>query len=285
MLTPGRLLFGFALLGFGVVGLLYVDFLNALQPMPAWTPLYRLLAILNGLGLVAAGGAILTGRKTRPAALAIVGLFGACIVVMQVPSAFVQPELLRSPWWVRTFESVALLGGAATLAGLCDVPVRKAWVRRGRIAFGLSLPVFGVLHLIYVPSVASLIPPWYPWPDFWAVFTGVAQIAGGLAIAVGVWPRIAAVLAGAMYGLWGLTLHAPRMWCRLWGPCEFLDAPGGLAASRGPLTSLFIAFGMCGAAWLVAGGLARLRTETDTGPPAETPQGREHFIRTDTNGG
>lgn len=262
MLTPGRLLFGFAILGFGFVGLLYADFLNSLQPVPAWMPGYRALAILNGLGLAAAGVAILADRKTRPAALAIVIFFGACIALLHVPSAFTQPELLRSPWWIRTFESVALIGGAATLAGLRDVPVRTEWVRPGRVAFGLSLPVFGVLHLIYVPGTASLIPPWYPWPAFWAAFTGVAQIVGGLAIAVGVWPRLAAALAGAMYGIWALTLHLPRVWCRLRGPCEFLDVPGGLAASRGEITSLFVAFGMCGAAWLVAGGLARLRLET-----------------------
>lgn len=111
-------------------------------------------------------------------------------------------------------------------------------------------------------GTASLIPPWYPWPLFWAYLTGVAQIAGGLAIALGVWPRLTAILAGAMYGSWALILHIPRVWCRLRGPCPFLDTPGGLEASRGEITSLFVAFGMCGAAWLVAGGVERVRVET-----------------------
>jgi uncharacterized membrane protein YphA (DoxX/SURF4 family) len=253
------LIFGFAVLGFGFVGLLYVDFLNSLQPVPAGLLGYSALAALNGVALAVAGIAILADRKAGTAALAIVGVFAACIAFLQVPSAFTRPELLRSPWWVRTFESVALIGGAATLAGVRATAIRRRWVETGRIAFGLALPVFGVLHLIYGEGTASLIPPWYPMPLFLAYFTGVAQIAGGLAIAIGIWPRLAATLAGVMYGSWAVTLHVPRVWCRLQGPCDFLDVPGGLEAARGGITSLFVAFAMCGAAWLVAGGVARLQ--------------------------
>ncbi len=254
-LVAGRIAFGFAMLGFGSVALLYVDFLNSLQPVPAWVPGYPLLAIVNGALLAAAGLAILADRGARLAGLGVVAFFVCCIVLLHIPSAFTQPELLRSPWWIRTFESVALIGGALTLAGLRESPVRAPWIRAGRIAFGGALPVFGVLHLIYAQNVASLIPPWYPWPLIFAYFTGAAQIAGGLAIALGIRPRLAAVLAGAMYGTWALTLHIPRVSCRLLGPCAFLDVPGGLEAARGGITSLFVAFGMCGAAWLVAGGI------------------------------
>lgn len=250
----GRLIFGCAILGFGLVGLLYIDFLNSLQPVPEWMPGYRPIAALNGAALAAAGLAIVFDRRARIAALAIVAFFAACVLLLHVPSAFTRPELLRSPWWIRTFESVALAGGAATLAGLRGVRADGRWLRSGRIAFGLALPVFGILHLIYGEGTASLVPPWYPAPLFWAYFTGVAQIVGGLAIAFAVLPRLAATLAGVMYGTWALTLHVPRVWCRLWGPCDFLDVPGGLEAARGGITSLFVAVGMCGAAWLVAGG-------------------------------
>ena len=270
MLFAGRSLFGFAVLGFGFVGLAYVDFLNSLQPVPAWLPAYAMLAALNGVALTAAGLAILTGRKVRPAALAVALFFAACIVFLHVPSAFTQPALLRSPWWIRTFESVALIGGAATLAGVGGSPTREPWIRGGRRAFGLALPVFGILHLVYGEGTASLVPPWYPAPLFWAYFTGVAQIVGGLAIAFGVWPRLAAALAGLMYGSWGVTLHVPRVWCQLWGPCDFLDVPGGFDAARGGITSMFVAFGMCGAAWLVAGGFARAGGGKSGGPARQS---------------
>lgn len=252
---PGRVAFGIAITGFGVICLGYADFVNSLQPVPASLPAYRPLAILTGIVLLASGFGILANIRTGLAARVLIVVFVSWIVLLEVPSAFIQPSLLRSPWWVRTFETVALAGGALVLAANATSPARAAWVRTGRIAFGASLPVFGVLHLIYPESVAALIPPWYPSPMFWAYFTGISQIAGGVAIAAGVLPRLAATLAGVMYGSWALTLHVPRVWCGITGPCDLL--PGvdatGLQGSRPGLTSLLVAIGMCGAAWIVAG--------------------------------
>ncbi|MFW6089990.1 MAG: DoxX family membrane protein [Gemmatimonadota bacterium] len=254
----GRIVFGLAMLGFGLVGLVSVDFLNSLQPVPVWIPGYPVLAVLNGLVLAVAGTAILADRMTRSAALAVALLFLSGIALLHVPSAFTDPELLRSPWWIRTFESVAMIGGAIILAGRRDTPVRDRWIRGGRVAFGLAIPVFGVLHFVYPRFTAGLVPPWYPVPMFWMYLTGAAQIVGGVAIALGVWARLAAILAGMMYGGFALTLHVPRVWCHLRGPCEFLDSPGGQEVLRGEITSLFVAVGMCGAAWLAAGGIERL---------------------------
>lgn len=259
MLTLGRLLLGLAVMGFGGLSLLYVDFVSALQPVPSGLPGYAFFAVGTGLVLLATGAALVLRWQERVAALALAAFFALCIAVLHVPSAFTNPELLRSPWWIRTFESVALIGGAMTLAGWSRVPVRDAWIRAGRVVFGLSLPVFGTLHLVYPESVAALVPPWYPWPLFWAWFTGAAQIAAGIAIASGVLSRVAAMLAGAMYGGWALTLHAPRIWCRLYGPCDFVDVPVGLQDARAGLTSLFVAVAMCGAAWIVAGAHERGR--------------------------
>jgi uncharacterized membrane protein YphA (DoxX/SURF4 family) len=258
MLTLGRSAFAFAMAGFGMLSLLYVDFIHQLQPIPAWMPAYRLLAILNGVGLIAAATAIALDRYTRVAALALAGFFALWIVSLQIPSAFTNPALLRSPWWIRTFESVVFVSAALTLAGLQSDPVRTRWLRGARIAFGVSLPVFGALHLIYPANVASLVPPWFPAPMFWAYFTGIAQIGAGLGIAVGVKSRLASILAGVMYGSWALTLHIPRSWCRFFGSCEFLEGPAvGFAGSRAGLTSLFVAFAMCGSAWILAGSLTR----------------------------
>jgi uncharacterized membrane protein YphA (DoxX/SURF4 family) len=258
LLTLGRSAYAFAIAGFGLLSLIYVDFIHVLQPIPVGVPGYRLLAILNGVGLLTAATAIALNRYTRVAALAMAGFFAVWIVLLQIPSAFTNPALLRSPWWIRTFESVVLASAALTLAGLQSDPVRTRWLRGARIAFGISLPVFGALHLIYPANTASLVPPWFPAPMFWAYFTGFAQICAGLAVATGIMPRLAAILAGVMYGSWALTLHIPRSWCRFYGSCEFLQGPAaGFAGSRGGLTSLFVAFAMCGSAWIVAGSLAR----------------------------
>jgi uncharacterized membrane protein len=174
----GRVVFGLGVLGFGIAGLLFGDFLRSLQPVPQAVPGYAPLAAINALILGAAGLAIPLDHRAREAAALVIVVLAGGILFLHVPSAFTQPALLRSPWWIRTFESTALIGGAIVLAGVRSAPPRDTWMRTGRIALGLSLPIFGVLHLVYLEGTATLVPPWYPWPLFWAFVTGLAQIIG-----------------------------------------------------------------------------------------------------------
>src|SRR5690606_15899698 len=135
-----------------------------------------------GAVLLATGMAIVANRNIGLATRIVIVFLVSWILLLHVPSAFLEPRLLRSPWWIRTFETLALTGAATILAAPADSPVRTKWLRAGRSAYGVGLPVFGTLHLIYPESVAALIPPWYPFPMFLAYFTVFAQVAGGLAI-------------------------------------------------------------------------------------------------------
>jgi uncharacterized membrane protein YphA (DoxX/SURF4 family) len=255
-LVCGRILFGLAMLGFGIVCLVYLDFVSALQPVPASLPGYQALATLTGVVLLAVGIAIITNIRTRAAGLTLVVLFVVWILLLHLPSAFTNPALLRSPFWIRTFETVALAGAALILVALASDPVREDWLRIGRIAFGISPPVVGVLHLIYPQNVAALVTTAaisYPWPMFWAYLTGVAHITAGIAIATGMFARLAAILAGFMYASWALTLHLVRVIDN--PPLRSADFPQGYGGDRGELTSLFVCVGFWGAAWIVAGAL------------------------------
>ncbi len=253
---PGRIIYAIAMAGFGVVCLVFVDFLHSLQPVPAAMPGQAFLAILVGVGLTLAGLAILVGFKTRQAALAVAALFALGIALLHIPSAFTDPALLRSPWWIRSFESLALGGAALILAGLACEPVSEPWVRIGRIAFGISLPVFGILHFIYPANVAALVETSaisYAWPMFWAYLTGAGHFAAGAAIASGIMARLAAILAGFMYASWALTLHLPRV---LDHPvARSVENPTGYAGDRQEFTSTLVCIAFCGAAWVVAGSL------------------------------
>ncbi|HLT92406.1 MAG TPA: hypothetical protein VKZ85_15845 [Woeseiaceae bacterium] len=246
--THGRIILGTALVGWGVIGLLFGEFVNSLQPFPAWLPGYRALAILNALGLLGAGLALVAGVRVRRVALAVAAWLVIWIPLLHIPQAIADPVLLRSPFWIRTFELLALAGGCLVLAGRPEI---------GRRLFGIALPVFGILHFVYPVSVAVLIPPWYPWPLFWAWFTGAAHFAAGVAIATGIQARLAALLAGTMYGLWALTLHLPR---------QFMEEVFHYSGPRPEWTSTCVAVAFCGAAWIVAGSLASRR-------PARTPVG------------
>jgi uncharacterized membrane protein YphA (DoxX/SURF4 family) len=238
---PGRVLFAVAITGFGVLCLGYVDFVSALQTVPAWMPAYEPLAIATGVILLVSGLAIMADVRTGLAARVLIAFLVSWIVLLDIPGAIADPVQFRSPFWIRTFETVALAGAAVILAERARVSPRAGRIRAGAMAYGIALPVFGALHLIYPQSVAALIPPWYPAPMFLAYFTGAAMVAGGLAIVSGIFPRLAATLAGVMYGSWALTLHIPRSWCRAsvrasscrkWWDCRGREAVSRACSSR-----------------------------------------------------
>jgi uncharacterized membrane protein YphA (DoxX/SURF4 family) len=254
----GRIVFGAAIAAQGVICLAFRDFVHSLQPAPANLPEYETLALLNGILLIAAGLAIVSNWRSRPLALVLAMVFVLGIAVLHIPDAVSDPELLRSPFWIRTFESLALAGAAVIVAGLATEPLHRTWISAGRFVFGVSLPVFGILHFVYPENVAALIEtatPVWPWPLFLAYLTGLAHFfAGlGLAIAAGAWGRWAGILAGFMYATWALTLHLPRI---LEHPAaRSIDNPAGYGGDRGELTSLFVCVAFWGAAWIAAGSL------------------------------
>src|SRR5690554_4586038 len=243
----GRIIFAAGIMGLGAVCVVFGDFVNSLQPVPQWMPGYAPLALATGFFLVVAGALVMANVKTILAAAGLAVLLASWIVLLHVPSAFTDPILLRSPWWIRTFETLALAGACLVVAGRASAPVRERRVRAGRIMFGISLPVFGILHFVYADNVASLVPDFYPWPLFLAYLTGAGHFAAGVAIASGTWVRLAATLAGCMYAVWALTLHLPRV----------LDHPPAYQGDRPELTSLFVCVAFWGAAWIVAGSSRR----------------------------
>jgi uncharacterized membrane protein YphA (DoxX/SURF4 family) len=176
--------------------------------------------------------------------------------LLHAPDAYADPELLRSPFWIRSFESLALAGAALIVAGLVG-ELRAGWAHFGRLAFGVSLPVFGALHFFYPDNVAALVAtaaPAFPWPLFWAYATGAGHFLAGAAIVTGFWARTAAIVAGLMYASWALTLHLPRV---LDHPAaRSAENPAGYGGDRGELTSLAVCVAFWGAAWIVAGSLA-----------------------------
>jgi uncharacterized membrane protein YphA (DoxX/SURF4 family) len=250
------MLYAIAMVGFGVVCLVYLDFVNSLQPVPEWVPGYRILAVATGVFLIVAALAIAFDFRTHPIGLALAAFFVLWIVALHIPSAFANPGLLRSPFWIRTFECLGLAGAALILAGRARARDGEPWVRAGRIAFGISLPVFGILHFVYPDNVAALVETAViplPWPLFWAYFTGAGHFAAGVAIATGKLARVAAILAGVMYASWALTLHLPRVLDN--PPARTPEFPAGYGGDRGEITSLFVCVAFWGAAWIVAASL------------------------------
>jgi uncharacterized membrane protein YphA (DoxX/SURF4 family) len=212
--------------------------------MPAWLPARAILACVVGAALVVLGVAVAADRKPRPAARAAVAIWWFAALGLHLP--LLLGHLRDGGEWTCAFEVLAIGAGGAALA----LPNRP---NLGRYAFAISLPIFGVLHFVFRAYVASVIPSWLPAHMFWAYATGVLHIAAGLAMLTGVCGRLAAVLAGAMFGSWVIVLHLPR----------------AIAAgdTRAEWTSLFVALAMCGGAWLIAyAGSASMRTASGSRP-------------------
>jgi hypothetical protein len=252
IVKQGRILFAIALVAFGVENLILVRFDPATAPVIPWVP-GPFLTCLTGLALLAAGLSIAAGIKARLAAILSGILFLLCVLLLQISRVAALPFDVG----VRTcaFETLAMCGSAFTLAGTLPAqgPFSPRWenavkflIDSGRFLFAASSVVFGVDHFLVLGLIVSLVPVWIPGSGlFWAYFTGLAFIAAGLSIATKWMARWAGALLGAMFLLWFLLLHAPRIvsFPRSHDPDEW--------------SSAFIALGMCGGSWICAWAFSR----------------------------
>jgi uncharacterized membrane protein YphA (DoxX/SURF4 family) len=234
-------------------------YVGRLQPIPDWVPGHAGIAVASGLFLLLVGVAILSGKWARLAATALALMLLLWVVALHLPRIF-RVEAA----WLGIFETFAIFGGTWVLASMLPIDgKRHAWdaiVDRGqtlgRLCVGVSLPVFGISHFVYHDFVATWIPTWLGFPQFWAYFTGVAHIAAGVAILTGIVPRLAALLAAIMYGSWVLIVHIPRVAAATHDAFEW--------------NGIFVASALCASALLVAAVCESGRTVVDDRPSAES---------------
>lgn len=228
--APGRLMLAAGLVGFGLVGLHFHHAIDGLQPFElqhAWVWPNSAVLVLGGIGLA-------LGRFTAKAALTLWGIL-TLLLFLHAPGLFAEPaDPVR---WVSALEVLGLLAACMLIAA----SGRKDLILAARIAVGVMLVVFGVVHWLYVGAIAGMIPEWMPGRTVWPLLTGAANIAAGLAIASGVLARPASALVGAMFASWIVLVHAPRI----------LAAPG----DRSEWVACALAFALTGVVWTVNGAL------------------------------
>jgi uncharacterized membrane protein len=249
-LRLGRTFFAIATTGSGVQQLVTGEFVRLVPKLPAWLPAPSAWAYAVGVVLIAAGLALMSGRRARLAASVLAVMIVLMFLFQHVPL------VVSNPWvgfvWTNPLKTLALAGGAALLAGTLpdEGSALDAWAGRrslsqqlGAVFLAIFFTVGGVQHFVYHDFVANMVPSWIPGRGFWASFTGVALIAAGVGILVRPTARLAATMSAAMIFLWVVLLHIPRA---LAGPRHAFE-----------LCGVFEALALSGVALMVAGTRSR----------------------------
>ncbi len=246
--------FAIGMLGMGILGLVVGDFAMVWQPVDAWVPARRALAYAVAALMVLVGAGLLF-RTTRALAARVVFPYVILWTLLKVPALIAAPGV--EGVWLGIGELVMLMAGAWVLYACYGetsnssvfAPLSAAaGAYRARVALGLALLPVGLSHIVYTPQTIELVPHWLPFRMGFAILTGLGQMACGLGILFGVWPRVAAFCEAGMVSLFALLVWAPRV----------LSAP----KSRLNWTAFWISWVIAAAVWVVAQSISSRAART-----------------------
>jgi uncharacterized membrane protein len=245
----GRIFYGIAIVGTGILTIYYKSFPYWLLPPQFLTPAHALLAYISGALLVLAGAAIVFKKEIMPISFLL-----GCALLLIFCFLFLPYDLmpnsnyLHLALWENAAKELAIAGGAFVIAGCFSAinknPLNRFWgklVPLGAILFSIPIINFGILHFLYGKEVSSLVPSWIPYPVFWIYFAGVALLGSGIAIIFKIKPGLIASLLGIMVFIWFVILHIPRV---IVAPADYLG---------GEVASAFLALAYSGIAFVIAG--------------------------------
>ena len=110
------------------------------------------------------------------------------------------------------------VGGAVLAIGLVAILVRGDWQKArgfdklilfGPLFYAAPLAAFGTEHFTLTDAIASIVPAWIPWHQFWAYFVGACFIATALSLVTRVQARLAASLLALTFFLFVVLMDVP----------------------------------------------------------------------------
>lgn len=250
---PALSLLAIGLIGVGTLSVISRDFAFGWQPVPQFHPGREVLAVVCGLFMITVSIALLFPSTVAIASRALF-LFLIAWLCLKVPAVMAAPQI--EGVWIGFGEiGMLLAGGWVLFACLSEWDTYTFFrhmrgqrgVRMAQILFGLAVIPVGLGHIFYVQITTSLVPSWMPFRMGLAYLTGVGQIACGVAIALSLYPRVAALLETGMLALFAFFV---------WGPDTWISAAPKLAGTppgfRFPFTAFLITWVIGASSWLIA---------------------------------
>ena len=110
------------------------------------------------------------------------------------------------------------VGGVVFAIGLATIFLSGDWQKArgldklilfGPVFYAAPIAAFGTEHFTLTQVIASLVPAWIPWRQFWAYFVGTCFIAAGLSLVTRIQARLAASLLALTFFLFVVLMDVP----------------------------------------------------------------------------
>jgi uncharacterized membrane protein YphA (DoxX/SURF4 family) len=114
------------------------------------------------------------------------------------------------------------VAGVVFAVGLVAIFLRGDWQKArgldklilfGPLFYAAPIAAFGTEHFTFTKIIASMVPAWIPWHQFWAYFVGACFIAAALSLVTRIQTRLAASLLALTFFLFVVLMDIPG-WLR-----------------------------------------------------------------------
>ncbi len=253
--TPGALskvAFAVASASLAILSLVYGDFAPGGETLPVWVP-WREWWIHGAALLVLVASVGVFFQRTALMSVLTVGAYQAVWVLISAPVILSGPLTIGA--WYPIFEAATGLVGTWILYAMLRWPTadsrlpiaKQRGVRVAQALFALACVFYGASHFAYADDTASMVPTWLSGRLGLAYLTGLAHLAAGIGILVGVLARLAAALEAVMMSLFGLLV---------WMPTFFAQSPPNWAMPpQNRWSELVVNLVLAASAWIVVTSL------------------------------